>query len=166
MTLTARLRLRPLDTGDAAVIHELLNEPGWLRFIGDRGIRTLDDASRYVQGPAASRQKNGFALDAVTLKDEGTPIGICGLIKRDALDDVDIGFAFLQRFSSHGYATEAAAAVLAQGHRQFGLKRIVAITAPDNLASIRVLQKIGMRYEKTLDLGEHGGENCLFASEV
>ncbi len=166
MILTTRLRLRPLDAGDAAFILELLNEPTWLRFIGDRGVRTLDDALGYVQRVLAARQKNGFALDAVTLRDGDTPIGICGLIKRDSLDDLDIGFAFLQRFGSQGYATEAAAAVLAQGHGEFGLKRVVAITSPDNFASQRVLEKIGMRFEKKLTLGDSGAESSLFASGV
>ena len=167
MTLrTARLRLRPVDAGDAAFIFELLNEPGWLRFIGDRGIRTLDDALGYVQRLRAARQTHGFALDAVTLNEGDTPIGICGLIKRDTLDDVDIGFAFLQRFASTGFASEAAAAVLAQGHGEFGLRRIVAITSPDNTASQRVLQKIGMRFEKQLRLGDDDAASCLFASVI
>lgn len=153
---TDRLALRQLspdNDNDAAFILELLNEPSWLRFIGDKNVHTLDDARNYIaNGPAAMYARVGFGLYLTALKETGEPIGICGLIKRDGLEDVDIGFAFLPRHWSKGYAYEAAAATLAHGRDALGLKRIVAITSIDNHSSIKLLQKIGLQFEKTLTL--------------
>ncbi|MFZ3214560.1 MAG: GNAT family N-acetyltransferase [Candidatus Acidiferrales bacterium] len=162
---TERLLLRQLAADDAAFILELLNEPAFLQNIGDRGARTLDDARRYIaNGPVASYKRFGFGLYLVALKESGVPIGICGLLKRETLEHVDIGFALLERFRSQGYAYESASAVLDYGCRVLRLQRIVAITAPHNQASIALLQKLGLRFEKTLRLPDHGGENKLFAT--
>lgn len=164
---TERLSLHEftLSDEDAAFILELLNEPSFIQNIGDRGVRTTDDARAYLtNGPIASYAKNGFGLLRVELKASGAPIGMCGLIKRDALEDVDIGYALLPRYWSKGYAYESAAATLEYGRTVVGLKRIVAITAPDNEGSIRVLEKIGLRYEKTINLPQYGGESKLFGS--
>src|SRR4051812_9652402 len=118
VTGTDRLLLRWLDGADAAFILELVNEPSWIRFIGNKGITTLDDAQRYIRdGPVEMYAQMGFGLYLVESKEIGEPIGICGLIKRDALEDVDIGFAFLPRFRGKGYAFESAAAVMAYGKR-------------------------------------------------
>jgi [ribosomal protein S5]-alanine N-acetyltransferase len=161
---TDRLLLRRLTASDAAFILELLNEPAFLENIGDRGARNLADARRYIaKGPVASYRKFGFGLYLVALKDSGAPIGICGLLKRDALEHVDIGFAFLQKFWSHGYARESAAAVLQYGWTTLRVERIVAITKPHNQASIALLEKLGLRFEKMIQLSDHGGENKLFA---
>ena len=164
---TERLALRRLVLDDAAFILELLNEPAFLENIGDRGARTLADARRYIaRGPVASYRKFGFGLYLVELKDSCAPIGICGLLKRDWLKDVDIGFAFLQKFWSQGYARESAAAVLQYGWTTLRLKRIVAITKPTNQASITLLEKLGLRFEKIIAQPDHPGENKLFAASV
>ena len=164
---TDRLVLRRLSTDDAEFILELLNEPSFLRFIGDKGVRTLDDAREYIlRGPVDSYERNGFGLYLTVLKEGGVPIGICGLLKRESLEDVDVGFAFLPRFWSRGFAFESASAVMAYGRSALGLKRIVAVTDPDNDGSIRVLEKLGLRFEKMVRLSEDGPEIKLFASDV
>jgi len=164
---TERLALRRLEVGDAEFILGLLNDPSFLRFIGDKGVRTLEDARRYIsEGPIASYERFGFGLYLTELRDDGASIGICGLLKRDSLEDVDVGFAFLPPFWSKGYAFEAASAVMAYGRSVLGLRRIVAITSPDNEASIRLLEKLGMRFESMVRLSEDSSEVRLFASEV
>ena len=148
---TERLVLRHLDAGDAAFIFELVNDPDWLRYIGDKGVRNLDDARAYIaNGPVAMYGRVGFGLYCVELKSATTSIGICGLIKRDAFEDVDIGFAFLPAFRANGYATEAAQATLAHGFDTIGLRRIIAITSPVNAASGKLLEKVGLRFERML----------------
>ncbi len=161
---TDRLLLCHLTTADAPFIFELLNTPGWLQFIGDRGIKMEEDAINYLlNGPVKSYAENGFGLMLVKLKDDGTPLGICGLIRRAALDDVDIGFAFLERHTGKGYAAEAASATLNYGWQVLGLKRIVAITTADNLHSIRLLEKTGMHFEKKMFMVGDAEELLLFA---
>ncbi len=160
---TARLELRELAAHDAPFILELLNEDGFLRFIGDKGVRTLADAREYISmGPGGSYRRHGFGLYITCLRHDGTPVGICGLVKRETLADVDIGFAFLQRHWSKGYAAEAAAAVFAHARDALGLRRVVAITAPDNHGSMAVLSKIGLEFERTITLGEGGPPLNLF----
>ncbi|MEH7073635.1 GNAT family N-acetyltransferase [Neobacillus drentensis] len=161
---TERLTLRWLTPDDAAFILELLNDPTWVRFIGDRGIRTLDDARNYiVNGPMEMYVRLGFGLFLVELKDAGrTPIGMCGLIKRDGLADVDLGFAFLTRFQSKGYGFEAASATLEYGKEVVGLKRLVAITSVDNVGSARLLEKVGMRFERMITLPHDTEELKLY----
>lgn len=151
---TERLILRHLARDeDAPFVLELVNDPSWLRFIGDRGVRTLDDARAYVdEGPAASYARHGFGLWAVVVRATGQPAGICGLLSRAGLDDVDVGFAFLPRHRGRGYAREAARAAVEIGRTRFGLRRIVAVTKPDNVASIGVLESIGMRFERSVTL--------------
>lgn len=159
---TERLALRRLELFDAGFILELLNEPSFLQFIGDKGVRTLADARSYIlKGPIDSYWRHGFGLYATCLPG-GEPVGICGLVKRDGLADVDIGFAFLSRHCSKGYATESAAAVLGHARQVLGLQRIVAITAPGNLGSIAVLERIGLEFERTIRLDEHSPELQLF----
>jgi ribosomal-protein-alanine N-acetyltransferase len=160
---TERLGLRQLTLSDDGFILELLNEAGFLRFIGDKGVRTLEAARDYLlEGPIDSYGRHGFGLYAVCLHD-GTPIGICGLVKRDGLADVDVGFAFLSRHCSKGYAVESAEAVLAHARQVLRLQRIVAITTPENLGSIAVLEKIGLKFERMIRLAEPGPELKLFA---
>lgn len=163
---TERLILRQLSTDDAGFIHELVNDPDWLLHIGDRGVRTPDDARDYLQqGPIASYAQYGFGLWRVELLNSGVPIGICGLIKRDALEDVDIGFAFLPQFRSRGFACEAACATLEYGREEFGLSRIVAIVSPDNHVSLQLLIKLGMRLERMVRLTNDAHEVCLFGPD-
>ena len=152
---TERLNLRWLRDSDAEFILDLLNQPSWLEFIGDRGVRNLDDAMAYIHnGPLAMIQQHGFGLYLVETKSGNSPIGLCGLLKRDTLEDIDIGFAFHPDFWGHGYATEAAQACLNFAGDTLGLQRIVAITLPSNSACITLLNAIGMHYEKELCLGE------------
>ncbi|MGO0058849.1 GNAT family N-acetyltransferase [Brevibacillus fluminis] len=160
---TERLRLRRLTLDDAAFILELVNDPAWIRFIGDKGVRTLEDARNYIlDGPMKMYEQTGFGLYAVELGENGAPIGMCGLIKRDSLPDVDIGFAFLPAYRAKGYAYESAAAVLAYGKEAFGLRRIVAITSIDNHASAGLLQKLGMQEEGRIRLADDQEELRLF----
>jgi ribosomal-protein-alanine N-acetyltransferase len=149
---TPRLKLRKLTLDDAPFILRLVNEPSWLEFIGDKGVRDLDGARKYLrEGPIGMYERHGFGLYMTEVKESGAQIGMCGLIKRDTLPDVDIGFALFPEFWGRGYAHEAAAAVLEHGRRTFDLKRIVAITSLDNESSIKVLEKIGMQFERTLE---------------
>ena len=148
---TSRLTLRRLSVTDAAFILELLNEPGFRRNIGDRGVKSMKEACEYIEkGPMESYEEHGFGLLRVDLRDPFVPIGICGMLKRECLDDVDIGFAFLERYWAKGYGHESAAAVIEQGRRERGLRRIVAVTAPHNAGSIRILEKLGLRFEKMI----------------
>lgn len=164
---TDRLVLRRLSVDDGAFILQLLNDPSWLRFIGDRGVRTLEDARNYIlTGPMDMYERLGFGLFLTERKSDSAPIGICGLIKRDALEDVDIGFAFLPDFRKKGYAREAAAAVMEHARSAFGLRRLVAITSPDNEASIRLLEKLGLRFEATVSLAGDSHEVSLFAADL
>ncbi len=162
---TKRLNLRHIVCDDAEFILELLNEPAWIKFIGDRGVRTSVDAQKYISEKfAASYLKFGFGLYLVESKEAREPLGICGLVKRDTLEDVDIGFAFLEKFWSKGYAAESAFAVMNFAENTLGLKRIVAITSPDNHSSAKVLGKIGLRFEKMIRLSGES-ESRLFAWE-
>jgi ribosomal-protein-alanine N-acetyltransferase len=163
---TDRLILRQLTADDAEFVFELVNDPAWLRFIGDRGVRNLDDAREYIRkGPVDSYSRHGFGLYAVERKEGGSPIGICGLVKRDFLEDVDIGFALLPAFRGRGYAREAARATMTYARDTVGLGRIVAITSRDNDASGRLLEAIGLRFEKMIRISPDSPEDVkLFAS--
>jgi ribosomal-protein-alanine N-acetyltransferase len=163
---TDRLILRHLTADDAEFVFELVNDPAWLRFIGDRGVRNLDDAREYVRkGPVDSYSRHGFGLYAIERKEGGSPIGICGLVKRDFLEDVDIGFALLPAFRGQGYAREAARATMIYAREVVGLGRIVAITSRDNDASGRLLEAIGLRFEKMIRISPDAPEEVkLYAS--
>jgi RimJ/RimL family protein N-acetyltransferase len=161
---TARLELRRMTPADAAFIVELVNEPAFIQYIGDKAVRNEAGALRYIADVALnSYQAFGFGLYAVTLKADGTPIGVCGLLKRAYLDDVDIGFAFLAQHRGQGFALEAAAAVLAYGRAQLGLPRIVATTAPANFASMALLAKLGFRDEGLIELPAYDTASRLFS---
>jgi len=161
---TERLVLRRLSVDDGAFILELLNDPSWLRFIGDKGVRTLEDARNYIlTGPMDMYARLGFGLYLTERKKDAAPIGICGLIERAGLEDIDIGFAFLPAFCGQGYAYESASAVMTYAQDTLGLNRVVAITAPDNQRSITLLTKLGLCFEDMLRLGEDQPEVMLFA---
>ena len=164
---TKRLALRQFALSDAEFIIELVNEPSFIQNIGDRGVRTFSDAEKYLEnGPISSYERNGFGLLAVTLNDTGQPIGMCGLIKSDALEDVDIGYAFLPKFWSKGYALESTQAMMKHAKDVVGLKRVVAIVDPANVRSIHLLEKIGMTFEKTVKLSEDDIELKLFSTNL
>lgn len=165
MTLleTARLRLRRLDQNDADFLVELLNEPAFLDNIGDKGVRGVADVPRYLgEGPMASYTRYGYGLYLVEESASGAPVGMCGVLKRDGLDDPDLGFAFLARYHGRGYASEAGAAVLAYERRRHGLGRIVAITTMENRGSMRVLAKLGFRDAGTIRLAGRDEDTRYF----
>lgn len=163
---TDRLVLRQLSPDDAAFIFELLNEPSFIRYIGDKGVRTLDDARNYIlNGPVESYRRYGFGLYLVELKAGGTPIGMCGVLKRDTLPDPDIGFAFLPAYWKLGYAFESAAAVMNHAREVLTLQRILAITSPDNEASEKLLGRIGLRFSRLTKLSADASEVKLFTTE-
>lgn len=165
---TDRLTIRRMSVDDAPFMLRLLNEPSWLRFIGDRGVRTLAEARRYIEtGPVDSYARLGFGFCLVELRedpDRGVPIGICGLAKRDYLDDVDIGYALLPQHEGRGYAVEAARAVLAHARAELGLARIVATTRPANAGSQKVLDRLGLRFERAIRHPDDGRELLLYAT--
>ena len=163
---TERLRLVHLTLDDAPFILALLNDPDWLRHIGDRGVRTLEDARGYLEhGPVAMVAREGFGLWKVERRADGAAMGMCGLIRRRTLDDVDLGFALLPAFRGQGYTYEAAAATLRHGRARFGLGRIVAIVSPGNAASIRLLEKLGMTFERRMAFERAEDLVLLYVSE-
>jgi RimJ/RimL family protein N-acetyltransferase len=163
---TARLRLRELVHDDAAFILELLNDPAWLRFIGDRNVHSLDDARGYIDKIRnGSYAKHGFGLWAVEALATGETAGLCGLIRRDVLEHPDLGFAFLERHRGKGYAREAAAAVLALARERFGFEKLLAVTTKDNVTSQKALEHLGFRYERRIDWPETGEVLSLYAKE-
>ena len=164
---TERLTLRHATTADHRFMFELVNDPAFIRNIGDRGVRTMADAERYVlDGPISSYEKFGFGMYVAALRESGTPIGLCGFVKRDWLPDVDLGFAFLPHYRSQGYAYESASAVRRYGHEVLGLTRIVAIVSPANADSIRLLEKIGLRFESMVRPANENADIKLFSAEA
>jgi RimJ/RimL family protein N-acetyltransferase len=164
---TDRLIIRRMSTDDSGFMLGLLNEPAWLRFIGDRGVRTIEDASLYIlNGPIEMYARLGFGFYIVELKPAGCAIGICGLAKRDFLDDVDIGFAFLPQHCGNGYAYESARRVLEHAKNDLGLKRVVATVRPENLVSARLLEKLGLRFYRTVRHPDGDRELRLFAIDI
>ena len=164
MLETERLRLRELTEADAEFIVAQLNDPAFIRNVTDRGVRTLEAARAYIlAGPIASYRNHGFGLYLAELKESRTPIGICGLIKRDTLDDVDLGFALLPPYRARGFALEAAKAAMVFA-RTLGLSRIVAIVTPHNADSIKLLRRLGFVYERQVRLADDAEELQLFAS--
>jgi len=161
---TERLLVRGFDTNDAEFILELLNQPSFIQFIGDKGVRSVDDARNYITtGPIESYRRHGFGLYLVELKDRKVPIGMCGVLKRESLPDPDLGFAFLPEYWGKGYAFEAASAALDQARDFFKLARILAITNPDNDASIKLLAKLGFQFERVMKLSTDSDEVKLFS---
>ena len=162
---TERLLLRRFNVDDDQFILTLLNEPSFLRYIGDKKVRNLEDARQYIlNGPTASYERHGFGLCLVELRESHTPIGMCGLLKREELPDPDIGFAFLPKFWNKGFAFEAAAAVLHDARERLRLQRILAITSLDNEASIKLLERLGFRFERVIRLSKDGEQVKLFTT--
>ena len=162
---TERLILREFVPEDSSFIVELLNSPGWLEFIGDRNIRTEDKAREYLEnGPMKSYRTNGYGLCMVETKTDHYKIGMCGIIRRDHLEYPDIGFAFLPQYTGKGYAYEMAMATLQHASDKLGIKRIIAITVPGNIRSIRLLEKIGLKFEKKVYLPNDEAELMLFSN--
>jgi RimJ/RimL family protein N-acetyltransferase len=161
---TERLILRHLNPDDAGFILELLNEPDWIKYIGDRGIRTMDAAQKYIEdGPMTMYKEHGIGLYAVEMKESANPIGVCGLIQRDFLKDVDLGFGYLSKYGGNGYAYEAAQATLKYGVEELGYRRIVGFTSLDNEKSANLLQKLGMKGEGNIRYSSSAEYVKLFA---
>jgi RimJ/RimL family protein N-acetyltransferase len=161
---TERLLLRTASLDDAEFMLRLLNEPSFLRFVGDRGVRTADDARGYIADRLiAGYEKNGYGLWVVELEASGTPIGISGLVRRDTLPDADIGFAFLPEYWGQGYAYESTVAAVRYALGELALPRLLAITDQDNVASIRLLERLGLSFERMIQLADDAAELRLFA---
>jgi RimJ/RimL family protein N-acetyltransferase len=165
---TNRLLISKFTLEDAPFFLELVNTPNWLKYIGDRHIKTIEDAEKRIkEGHLNSYETNGFGFYKLRLKEEqNKTIGTCGLIKRDRLDDVDMGFAMLPEYERKGFGYEASLAILELAKNAFKLHRIVAITLPSNPNSIRLLEKLGLTYEKTVKPFENEEELMLFAKNL
>ncbi len=164
---TERTILREVTKDDAEFILDLLNQPSFIRFIGDRNVRTVAGAVEYIESRFTNSYRQfGFGMYAVESKETGTPIGICGFVKRDSLPDADIGFAFLPQFEKKGYAFESANAVLNYGREVLGLERVLAITSKDNESSGRLLAKINFKFESLIKLPHDDEELKLFSSDA
>lgn len=163
MLETERLTIRRITLDDAAFMIETLNDPGFLANIGDRGVRTIDDAETYIGDRIlSSYEANGFGMFRVALKDNDEGIGTVGFVRREGLDGPDLGFAFMEAHTGQGYGYEAASALLDWGRETLGLPPLLAITAPDNHASAALLVKLGFRETGRIVLPTHGGESRLF----
>jgi RimJ/RimL family protein N-acetyltransferase len=167
IAVTQRLVLSELTYDDAPFIVRLLNDPDWIRYIGDRNVRDEDGARGYLErGPMAMYAKYGFGLWRLARLADGEPLGMCGLIKRDSLPDVDVGFALLPQYRKLGYAEEAARATMALAHSRYGLARVVAIASPDNGPSRRLLEKLGMSFEGMTPGADAGDPTVLYARSL
>ena len=163
---TARLSIRELVEDDAPFIVELLNDPAFIQYVGDKGVRTLDEGREYIKsGPRAMYAEFGFGLWLVQLPDR-TPIGMCGLLKRAVLDDVDLGFALMPQFRREGYTFEAASAVMGYARDRLRLDRLVAIVNPDNDASAKLLQRLGFTFEEQRTVFPGAAPLNLFATSL
>ena len=161
---TERLILRKITIEDAAFVLRLVNEPSFLSNIGDKGVKNLDDAERFIlAGYWTNQERPGYGMFLVELKDGGDPIGGCGLLYREVLDVTDIGFAFLPEYWNRGFAYEAAEAILKYGRSTLGVDKIVGLTSPDNLASIKLLKKLGMEFEKTVKMSDDDPGTVLYS---
>jgi RimJ/RimL family protein N-acetyltransferase len=164
---TSRLALRTFAASDDAFVLELLNTPSWLQYIGDRQIRTLADAQRYIMNNLLRLYaEQGYGAWVVVLKATGNPIGICGLFKRRYLEQPDLGFAFLPEAEGHGYAFEAATATLEYTKQQLELPRLFAITLPDNHRSVKLLKRSGFTLQGTIQPPGEAEELMLFNIEL
>jgi RimJ/RimL family protein N-acetyltransferase len=159
---TRRLTIRRLTLADAPFIYDLVNQPSWLKFIGDKGVNSLQDAQTYIQSIFELYQKYGFGLYRVEISENGEAIGICGLVKRESLQDFDIGFALLSQHENNGYAFESASAVLRLAKDTFKLSRIAAICAADNHSSIKLIENLGFQLEPSTSLDPNGKPLKLF----
>lgn len=167
MLRAERVLLRRLEFGDASFVIELLNEPSFREFIGDKAVRSADDARRYLaEGPIASYESHGFGLLMVCSLAGETPLGMCGLVAREGFDDPDLGFAFLRRHWSKGYALEAARAVMNYAEKELHLDRVIAMADRENLASVNLLDKLGFVYERMVRMPDESEDVCLFAKEI
>lgn len=161
---TPRLLIRELTVDDAEFIFRLVNEPSFLKNIGDKGVRNLQDARQFIlEGPWASHRERGYGQFLVELQEGGDPIGVCGLLFRESLNVSDIGCAFLPTFWRRGYAYEAACAVIEYGRSTLGIEKIVGLTSEKNVASIKALEKLGMSFEKMVKMSDNDPGTALYS---
>jgi RimJ/RimL family protein N-acetyltransferase len=152
---TSRLRIRRLTLEDAEFVFGLVNEPAFIANIGDKGVRTLEDAKRFIsKGPWTCQEKRGYGQFLVCRKQDGEPVGICGLLFRDVINVTDVGFAILAEHRGRGFAFEAASAVMNYGVAELQIEEIVGLTSVDNTASIRVLEKLGMKFNGVVKMSD------------
>ncbi|MCC6866349.1 MAG: GNAT family N-acetyltransferase [Ignavibacteria bacterium] len=164
---TKRLKLREFVTGDNGFIYKLLNSPGWLKYIGNRKINSDDDALKYIEEILINGYKTqGFGFYLIELKEAGENAGMCGLVKRPGLKNVDLGFALLPEFENYGYAFEASIGVLDYASKILKLKKVAAITVTQNLPSIKLLQKLGMTFEKKINIPNDHEDLLLYGLEL
>ena len=164
---TKRTRVRRFRLGDAAFVHEMLTDPDWLRNIGDRGVRDLPTARAYLQNSILDMYARlGFGMYLVELKETGQWIGTCGFVKRDGLEDVDLGYALLPQFRGQGFARETAGAVLDYARNTLGFERVVAVVAPYNEPSSRICRDLGFNFERRVRLPIHNDELYLFSRQL
>lgn len=164
---TERLRLREFDSTDGELIFELLNSQGWLKYIGSRSIATIDDAVNYIETKLQKGyRESGFGFYLVELKATGVKTGMCGLVKREGLDDVDIGFALLPQYENKGYAYESSMAVIQYAKNKLKINKLAAITMPSNLTSVKLLEKLGMKFDKKISLPGDPEELFLYKMEL
>lgn len=164
---TERIFLREIVESDAEFILDLLNQPSFIKYIGDRNVRTIEQSREFIENRYRKSYRDfGYGLYTVELKETNTPIGICGFVKRDSLPDADIGFAFLPQFCGKGYALESANAVMKYGRDVLNLKRVLAITSQDNESSGRLLEKVGFKFENLIKTPADDEELKLFSSDL
>jgi RimJ/RimL family protein N-acetyltransferase len=167
MLETERLTLSRLSYDDCEFILELVNEPAFVKYIGDRGIRTLDDAKDYLRkGPIDSYELNGFGLYRVSRKEDEASLGMCGLVRREEFDYPDLGFAFLEKHWAKGYAYESSLATIEHAAEELGLTHIIAMTNADNESSIALLKKLGFHYEQMVRMPGENREICRYALDI
>ena len=164
---TERLLLSRLSYDDCDLVVELLNEPSFQRFIGDKEVRSRDDARKYLRkGPIGSYERHGFGMFLVRNKSDNAPMGMCGLVKREEFDAPDVGFAFLRRVWANGYAVESAIAVLEYGKNVLQLPRIIAMVDPENEASIRLVEKLGLTFAGMVRMPGETDEINMYTTAV
>jgi RimJ/RimL family protein N-acetyltransferase len=163
---TKRLFLSEFDINDAPFLFQLMNDPDWILNIGDREINSIEDAEKFISNKFfKSYKENGFGFYMIRLLENNSPIGICGLINRQGLKHVDIGYALLPRFRGKGYAFEATESLYEYGHNKLKIDVIVAIVNSDNNKSIALLEKLGLHFEKMITLPNDTKEIKLFSPD-
>jgi RimJ/RimL family protein N-acetyltransferase len=164
---TERTILRELDEKDAEFILDLLNQPSFIKYIGDRNVRTVEESRVYIkERMIISYEQFGFGMYLVGLKENKTPIGVCGFVKRDSLPELDIGFAFLADFEGKGYGFESAEAVMKYGKEVLDLNRVLAIATQDNHASHKLLEKLGFEFERLVKMPHDEEELKMFSTDL
>lgn len=160
---TERLTLSEVTENDAEFMLDLLNQPSFIKYIGDRNVRTIDEAQNFIETRYNKSYKdNGYGLYLVKLKDEDTKIGVCGFVKRDNFQYADVGFAFLPQFEKKGYAFESALAIMKYGQEVLEFREVLAITTQDNESSGKLLAKLGFKFEEIIEM-PNGEELKLFS---